>query len=71
MQATDTEKLIEELLNDYFTLDSRLFSEKVEKNFRIFEEIEEIKTPRTKAIAKFLHSLGLSMLASKNLPVPK
>ncbi len=65
MQVVEIEKLIEELLNDYYSLESNIFSKKLEKNFRVFEEIEEIKTPRTKAVSKFLYSIGLSMLSSK------
>ncbi|MHA1650254.1 MAG: CHAT domain-containing protein [Candidatus Helarchaeota archaeon] len=65
VQSTENEKALLELLEDYYKLDNQLFSEKLEKNFKIFEKLDEVSDPRTRAIGKFLYSVGLSMFAAK------
>ncbi len=65
MISVEPEKVIDQLLDDYYNLDIKDFRVKLEENFRIFEDLENIKDPRSKAIGKFLYSLGLSILAGE------
>ncbi|MDD1778406.1 MAG: hypothetical protein LUQ65_09595, partial [Candidatus Helarchaeota archaeon] len=65
MQSTEPGKIIEQLLDDYYNRDSKIFRDKIEGNFKVFEELENIQDPKTQAVGNFLYSIGLSLLAGK------
>ncbi len=65
LQLAEAEKVIIEMLEDYYNKEIQHFYEDLERNFQVFEFLEKIKYAKTRAIGKFLYSIGLSVLSAK------
>ncbi|MHA1788633.1 MAG: CHAT domain-containing protein [Candidatus Helarchaeota archaeon] len=65
METETIKDAILQLLESYYNLDNKKFTEEIESKFKIFEELDNIEDEKIQSIGYFLYSLGLSILAEK------